>query len=145
MNLSHRFFIVTADDEIARLPNNHFERVLRIHPAEGIPEYARQRMRVAEIIIDLQDRKPVDIVRGYYWYLHFDSNGTADYEKFMRHGAISMEASMGGHAWFGPGTGKHRPCISPVCGTPARSRNTMETRRQIREQNLRCGFGRDQM
>jgi len=105
MNLSHRFFLVTTNDEIVRLPNSHFERVLRMHPTERIPEYARQRMRVAEIIIDLQDRKPVDIVRGYYWYLNFDSNGTADYEKFMRHGAVSMEASIGADAWFGKEAG----------------------------------------
>lgn len=101
MNLSHRIFLVTADDEIVRLPNNHFERVVRMNPTERVPEYARQRMRVAEIIIDSQNRKPVDIVRGSYWYLYFDNNGTADYEKLMRHGALSMEASMGGHAWFG--------------------------------------------
>lgn len=101
MNLSHRIFLVTADNEIVRLPNNHFEQVLRVHPTERIPEYAGQRMRVAELVIDLQDRKPVDIVRGYYWYLHFDSSGTADHEKFMRHGAVSMEASIDSKAWSG--------------------------------------------
>ena len=52
-------------------------------------------MRVAEVIVGLENRHLVDVVRVSYFYLHFDKRGFADYETFMRHGALAMEAAMG--------------------------------------------------
>ena len=52
-------------------------------------------MRVAEVIVGLEKRRPVEVVRLSYFYLHFDKSGFADYERFMGHGALAMEAVMG--------------------------------------------------
>jgi hypothetical protein len=106
MNFSHRCFLLTADDKIVRLPSNHFERVFQMDPpTERIPECASQRMRVAGILVELQHRKPVRIVRTDYWYVHFDSNGTMDLEKNRRQSALSMEAFVGGILYTRVGTG----------------------------------------
>ena len=95
MRLSHRIIFIDSSDRVLRMPNSRFEKLLEPRPTERLPEFARQRVRVAEVIVGLEKRRPVEVVRLSYFYLHFDKSGFADYERFMRHGALAMEAVMG--------------------------------------------------
>jgi hypothetical protein len=95
MKLSHRMIFVDSSDQVLRIPNSRFEKLLGPRSTDRLPQFAGQRVRAAEVIVGLENRHPVDIVRVSYFYLHFDKRGFADYETFMRHGALAMEAAMG--------------------------------------------------
>jgi transposase len=75
MGLSIRIFIVEEDDKIKRLPLARYERLLRRDPDERLSRYAGQRVRYALIVVDLVNRKPIEVVRDEYAYLDFDREG----------------------------------------------------------------------
>ena len=69
MGLSIRVFIVEDDDTIKRLPLARYERLLRRDPDERLSKYAGKRVRYALIVVDLVNRKPIEVVRDEYAYL----------------------------------------------------------------------------
>ncbi len=75
MGLSIRVFIVEDDDSINRLPLAQYERLLKRDPNESLPKYAGKRIRYALIVVDLVNRKPIEIVRDEFAYLDFDEEG----------------------------------------------------------------------
>lgn len=84
MGLSIRIFIVEGDDTIKRLPLARYERLLKHDPNESLPKYAGQRVRYALIVVDLVNRKPIEVGRDEYAYLDFDEEGwfkEPEYEK----------------------------------------------------------------
>ena len=41
-------------------------------------------MRVAEIGVKLENRKPIEVIRAIYYYLHFNEKGILDEEKLIK-------------------------------------------------------------
>ena len=93
---SVRIFFVSEDDEIFRVPNTKFERLLRGSSEENTERFAKKRVRVAEIIVRLENRKPVQVLRAIYYYLHFNDKGILDYDRFMKDGGIVANAGIQG-------------------------------------------------
>ncbi len=75
MGLSIRIFIVEDDDTIKRLPLARYERLLKRDPDERLSKYAGKRVRYALIVVDLVNRKPIEVVRDEFAYLDFDEEG----------------------------------------------------------------------
>jgi transposase len=75
MGLGIRIFIVEDDDTIKRLSLARYERLLKRDPDERLLEYADKRVRYALIVVDLVNRKPIEVVRDEYAYLEFDEEG----------------------------------------------------------------------
>ena len=75
MGLSIRVFIVEDDDTIKRLPLTRYERLLKRHPDERLPKYAGKRVRYALIVVDLVNRRPIEILRDEFGFLDFDDGG----------------------------------------------------------------------
>jgi len=75
MGLSIRIFIVEDDDTIKRLPLVRYERLLNRDPDERLSRYAGKRVRYALIVVDLFNRRPIDVLRDEYAYLDFDEEG----------------------------------------------------------------------
>jgi hypothetical protein len=75
MGLSIRVFIVEDDDTIKRLPLARYERLLNRDPDERLSRYAGQRVRYALIVVNLVNRRPIEVVRDEYAYLDFDEKG----------------------------------------------------------------------
>ena len=75
MGLSIRVFIVEDDDSINRLPLAQYERLLKRDPNESLLKYAGRRVRYALIVVDLVNRRPIEIVRDEFAYLDFDKEG----------------------------------------------------------------------
>ena len=75
MGLSIRVFIVEDDNTIKRLPMIRFERLLNRDPNESLPKYAGKRVRYALVVVNLVNRKPVEVVRDEFAYLDFDEEG----------------------------------------------------------------------
>jgi transposase len=75
MGLSIRIFIVEDDDTVKRLPLARYERLLKRDPNESLPKYAGKRVRYALIVVNLVNRRPIEVLRDEYAYLVFDEEG----------------------------------------------------------------------
>ena len=75
MGLSIRVFIVEDNDTIKRLPLTRYERLINRSPDERLLEYAGKRVRYALIVVDLVNRRPIEIVRDEFGFLDFDEEG----------------------------------------------------------------------
>ena len=75
MGLSIRIFIIEDDDTIKRLPLACYERLRKRDPDERLSKYAGKRVRYALIVVDLVNRRPIEIVRDEFAFLDFDAEG----------------------------------------------------------------------
>ena len=75
MGLSIRVFIVEDDDSISRLPLAQYERLLKGDPDEQLLKYADKRVRYALMVVDLVNRRPIEVIRDQFGFLEFDDNG----------------------------------------------------------------------
>jgi hypothetical protein len=91
MGLSVRIFLFDDDDTMRRLPLSRYERLVRRDPKESIPEFAGKRVRYAEVIVELLNRKPVGILRIVYFILSFDSEGRVDPDELEKEKQIAFD------------------------------------------------------
>ena len=78
-----------------RLSNRLFQKLWDNSQGNRLPQFAGCRVRWAEAVVELQDRKPARVLRVVYCYLYFDHRGRLDRDKVMRDGALMMEAGIG--------------------------------------------------
>jgi hypothetical protein len=78
-----RRFIVDDEDRVVRLRNTIFERLLRDPQHHTMPALAGQRVRMAEVLVQLADRRPVQVVRRVYFVVGFDEAGRLDTTRFQ--------------------------------------------------------------
>jgi len=89
MGTGLRVFLINDDDSLKRFPLARLERLFQGHPEECLLQYAGKRVRYALVMVDLVNRKPVEILGIQYAILTFDSEGkidAAELEKEMRLG-----------------------------------------------------------
>jgi hypothetical protein len=91
---SIRHFFISDDNEIFRIPNTKFERLLEGSVEKNTEKFAGKRVRTAEIVVKLENRKPIQVLRAVYYYLHFNEKGILDYDRFMKDGAIVADAGI---------------------------------------------------
>ena len=93
-SVSVRFFIITDDSEIFRVSLSKFERLLECTRDEKMERFAGKRVRVAEIGVKLENRKPTEVIRAIYYYLHFNEKGIIDKDKLRNDGNIVSTAGI---------------------------------------------------
>ena len=91
---SLRHFFISDDNEIFRIPNTKFERLLKGSLEKKTERFAGKRVRTAEIVVKLENRKPIQVLRAIYYYLHFNEKGILDYDRFMKDGGIVANAGI---------------------------------------------------
>ena len=75
MGVSLRIFIVNDDNSLERLALKKYERFMQRDPDISFPQYAGKRVRYAEVAVEFENRKPVEILRMEYFIMQFDSKG----------------------------------------------------------------------
>ena len=93
---SVRIFFITDDNEILKVPNAKFERMLKGSREENTTRFAGKLIRAAEIAVLIEDRKPVMVLRAIYYYLHFNEKGILDFDRFLQDGRVIGEAGIPG-------------------------------------------------
>ncbi len=93
-SVSVRFFIITDDSEILKVSINRFERLRKCTAEEKIEKFAGKRVRVAEICVKLDNRKPIEVIRAIYYYLHFNEKGIIDENQLRDDGNIVATAGI---------------------------------------------------
>lgn len=92
MGLSTRIFLVDDDDSLHRLALAQYERLLRGDPEESVPQYAGKRVRYALVVVDLVNRRPLEIVHVEYFWLSFDSEGRLDRSEKEKEARLAIQA-----------------------------------------------------
>jgi hypothetical protein len=95
MGTAIRHILVDQNDTVLRLSNRLFQRLWDNSQGDTRPQFAGCRVRWAEAVVELKDRKPVGILRVVFGYLYFDHQGRLDRDKVMKDGALKVEAGMG--------------------------------------------------
>ena len=91
MGLGTRIFIVNDDDTLKRMPMKRYHRLFRRDPEERFLEYAGNRIRYVLVVLELKNRKPVEILKIQYSYLAFDKKGRLREDERERAARLSME------------------------------------------------------
>lgn len=82
MGLSCRRLFVANDGGLYRMSNAKFERMMR-HPAsERVALFAGQRVRSAELLIELLDGRPYRVRRVTFTIFQFDDQGCVDVDRY---------------------------------------------------------------
>jgi hypothetical protein len=90
MGFGLRIFFINEDNKILRIPATRFERIIGRDRKESLSKYKNSRIRYAEIILELENRKPVSIARIVYGYLQFDSEGKVDKDFLDTEGHVAI-------------------------------------------------------
>ena len=91
MGLGTRIFIVNDDDTLKRMPMKRYHRLFKRHPEERFLEHAGNRIRYVLVVLELKNRKPVEILKIQYSYLAFDHKGRLREDERERAARLSME------------------------------------------------------
>ncbi len=93
-SISVRYFLVTGEDEIIRLSYARFDRLCSNPPKDNIKDFAGQRVRWVEIVVELENRKPTKILNVNYGYLLFKNEGYPDVDRFTNDAAVVINAGF---------------------------------------------------
>jgi hypothetical protein len=78
MGIGTRIFFIDDDDTMHRFPLAKFERLRRGDPKESLPQYAGKRLRYALVVLEMENRRPINIIMVQHSYLYFDFEGRID-------------------------------------------------------------------
>ncbi|MGD8275039.1 MAG: hypothetical protein PVJ30_03715 [Thiohalocapsa sp.] len=84
MSYSIRTYILGPDDTLYRLASAKFSRMVDDPESQRLERFAGQRVRMAEVTVEVRDRAPCAVVRLVYEMLGFDADGRLDRATFMR-------------------------------------------------------------
>ena len=90
MGFGFRIFLVDENDKIIRIHATRFDRIRNRDPKESLPQYKNTRIRYAMVILELENRKPIAVVRIDYGYLAFDLEGRVDQKFLDSEGKVAM-------------------------------------------------------
>ena len=91
MGVTVWIFFVNDDDSIQRFPLARFERLIERDPEERLPQYAGKRLRYVEVALELEQKKPVSILRLLYLILPLDSEGRIDIAEQEKERRLGVE------------------------------------------------------
>jgi hypothetical protein len=84
VSYSIRTYILGPDDTLYRLASAKFSRMVEDPESHRLERFAGQRVRMAEVTVEVRDRAPRAVVRLVYEMLGFDADGRLDRATFMR-------------------------------------------------------------
>lgn len=82
------------DDTIYRMANTAFDRMLRDAASCCLPELAGQRVRTAEVVVELVGREPAAVVRTSFGVLAIDDAGCVDVSRFRKQQYARIETAL---------------------------------------------------
>lgn len=80
MGIGFRVFIFD-NDNIRPISLAKYNRLIQGDKNESIPEYAGQRIRTAVVIVETENRKPINILKVDCEYINVDKDGKFDQDE----------------------------------------------------------------
>lgn len=94
MSLRCRTFLLADDGTLCRLANARFDRMLRDPASYRLPALAGQRVRMANVFVEVVDRVPVCVIRSTFAMLTIDEDGRIDSSKFTQQQFALAETAL---------------------------------------------------
>ncbi len=91
MGLGTRIFIVKEDESLQRLSLKRYNRLIKGHPDEGLMQFSGKRIRYALMVLEMMNRKPIEILMAEYSFLAFDSQGRLDVSEREKSIRLAMD------------------------------------------------------
>jgi hypothetical protein len=73
MRVALQHFLLDRDDALHRLPSTTLDRVLQISTRHRLPRLAGQRVRSAEVVVEMLNGQPLRVVRSVFNMSTFDA------------------------------------------------------------------------
>ena len=102
------------DETIYRMATAAFDRMLRDPARFAVPEFAGQRARSAEVVVELLGRDPIGVVRTSFSVLAFDASGRLDMDRLRTEQMARLETML-----------------APALGSPSRDDKIVEADRRF--------------
>ena len=81
MSLASRLYLLSADDTLHALASTAFMRMLRREDVARVPDFARQHVRQASIVVEVVNGTPSRMVHWTFSILDIDADGLLDVER----------------------------------------------------------------
>jgi hypothetical protein len=94
MRLALRYFILDREGALYRLPGATLDRMLQVRRRLRLPRFAGQRVRGAEVTVEMLNGRPVRVVRSVFTMLTFRSDGTLLPPQQDRHARARVELAL---------------------------------------------------
>ena len=94
MGLSSRRFLIDNDGLVYQISNSRFDRMMRNPADESFAIFANQRIRCADLVIELIDRVPHSVCRETFATLEFDHLGRLDTGRFEKQQVALVDAML---------------------------------------------------
>ena len=91
MGIGTRIFLIDENDSLHRISISRYNRIRNPDSDERFTQYAGKRMRCAMIFLEVENRKPLSVVRTEYYYLPFDNKGRIDSTETEKQIRLSLE------------------------------------------------------
>ena len=94
LRLSCRMFVLDRYDALYRLPTQTFERMLQVPNKHPLPRFAASRVRLSDVAVELDGKRPVRVVWSTFDLLVFDDRGWLDADAYERHQRACAELGL---------------------------------------------------
>ena len=92
MGLSSKSFLLGADNTLHALAGAAFMRMLRQEDLARLPDFAGQRVRVAGLVVETANGKPLRVVHRNFSILNIGDDGLLDTGRFNAQQMARFEA-----------------------------------------------------
>jgi hypothetical protein len=76
MRVALRHFLLDREGALYRLPSTALDRMLDNPTRHRLARFAGQRVRSAEVVVEMKNGRPIAVLRSVFNMLTFKSNGT---------------------------------------------------------------------
>lgn len=83
--------MIDRGNHLSRLSGSRFAAMLADPTAHPMPQFAAQRVRGAEAVVEQSHRRPVKVLRIVFFMLSFDETGILDADALMRQAAAAFD------------------------------------------------------
>jgi hypothetical protein len=91
MGIGTRIFLIDENDSLHRISISRYNKMRNPDSDEFFTQYAGKRVRCAMIFLEVENRKPLSVVRTEYYYLPFDNKGRIDSTEMEKRIRLSLE------------------------------------------------------
>ena len=94
MRVAFRHFLLDSEDTLYRLPSAALDRMLHNPTRHRLARFAGQRVRSAEVVVELMNGRPLVVLRSVFNMLTFNSDGTLVSPLRDRHVRARVELAL---------------------------------------------------
>lgn len=90
MGFSVKYYIIEENDNLKKMPTTKFHKLIDGEEGVSLMQYANKTIKYIEVVVEYENREPVEIYRLEPQYLTLDDKGMADQEELWKEGLSAV-------------------------------------------------------